>query len=72
VHRKGSLVAVSPADQSSLPCIGYARARAARLKRDAVATTKLPTSHGGTSHVVFCNSLDGRRPANLQTALVPW
>jgi hypothetical protein len=22
--------------------------------------------------VVFCNSLDGRRPANLQTALVPW
>jgi hypothetical protein len=22
--------------------------------------------------VVFCNSLDGRRPANLQTALVTW
>jgi hypothetical protein len=22
--------------------------------------------------VVFCTSLDGRRPANLQTALVAW
>jgi hypothetical protein len=22
--------------------------------------------------VLFCNSLDGRRPANLQTALVTW
>jgi hypothetical protein len=25
-----------------------------------------------TRHCVFCNSLDGRQPANLQTALVTW
>jgi hypothetical protein len=27
---------------------------------------------GNVIRVVFCNSLDGRRPANLQTALVTW
>jgi hypothetical protein len=26
----------------------------------------------GKRQVVFCNSVDGRRPANLQTALVTW
>jgi hypothetical protein len=27
---------------------------------------------GCHTFIVFCNSLDGRRPANLQTALVTW